>query len=104
LAPFFFLKGYRLCGLYLAGVNDDVLTIAYRKSGLGRDFLKIPVFISSGTNDNIAPPDRARSVAASIKTAGFRSVRLETFSGGHAVKNNHTIEALRWFRSLLRTR
>jgi pimeloyl-ACP methyl ester carboxylesterase len=100
LAPLLAVKGCRLCGIYLTGVNEDVLSLSYRKSRLGNDFLQTPIFISSGTNDSIAQPDRARSVADSLKGAGFRSVRLVTFSGGHAVKNAHTIEALRWFRAL----
>jgi hypothetical protein len=99
LAPLLVLKGCWLCGMYLSGANQDVLSLSYRKSGIGRPFLQMPVFISSGTNDNIAPPDQARSMAASIRSAGFQSVRIETFVGGHAVKNAHTIEALRWFRS-----
>ena len=99
LAPLLALKGCRLCGIYLAGVNQDELSVSYRKSHLGSEFRQIPVFISSGTNDSIAPPDRARSVADSIKAVGFKTVRLEMFSGGHAVKNAHTIEALRWFRT-----
>lgn len=99
LAPLLFLEGCRLCGIYLAGVNEDSLSVSYRKARVGREFLNIPIFISSGTNDNIAPPGRAGSVVASIKSSGFRFVRLETFSGGHGVKNTHTIEALRWFRA-----
>jgi pimeloyl-ACP methyl ester carboxylesterase len=97
LAPLLVVKGCRLCGIYLSGVNQDELSLSYRKSHLGKEFLQTPIFISSGSNDSVAPPDRARSVADSIKSAGFRSVRLVTFSGGHAVKNAHTIEALRWF-------
>lgn len=99
LAPLLVLRGCRLCGIYLAGVNEDVLSVSYRKSQLGKEFLQTPVFVSSGSNDSIAPPDRAQSVADSIKAAGFTTVRFVMFSGGHAVKNAHTIEALRWFRS-----
>jgi pimeloyl-ACP methyl ester carboxylesterase len=98
LAPLLVLDGTHVCGMYLTGLNEDVLSVAYGKSHLGKAFLKTPVFISSGTNDPIAPMDRARSVANSIKKAGFQSVRFETFAGGHVVKNAHTIEALRWFR------
>ena len=98
LTPLLVLKGCRLCGLYLTGVNEDELSVSYQRSHLGKEFLRTPVFISSGNNDGIAPPDRARAVADSIKGAGFTSVRFVMFSGGHAVKNAHTIEALRWFR------
>ena len=98
LMPVMYLKRCRICGLYLSGVNQDVLSVAYRKSRIGADFRKIPIFISSGINDTIAPTEIARKVAAEIRQAGFRSVRFETFTGGHAVKNDHTVEALRWFR------
>jgi predicted esterase len=102
LAPVLFLQGCRICGLYLSGMNEDVLSVSYRKSGIGKEFLNTPIFISSGTADKIAPPERARSVTASIQSAGFKSVRLRSFSGGHAVKNDHTVEALRWFRATLK--
>ncbi len=101
LAPLLFLEHCRLCGIYLSGVNQDVLTLSYRKSGIGPEFLKIPIFISSGVNDSIAPTEHARAVAASIKSTGFERVRFETFPQGHAIKNDHTIEALRWFRGLI---
>jgi len=101
LAPVFYLEGYRLCGIYLTGVNQDVLSISYRKSRLGSAFLNIPVFISSGTNDMIAPLASAREVAGSMTSSGFARVRFETFAGSHAVKKAHVIEALRWFRSQL---
>jgi hypothetical protein len=98
--PLLYIKGCRLRGIYLTGVNQDVLSLSYRKSRLGADFLKIPIFVSSGINDNIAPPARAQAVVNSLKGTGFRSVRFEMFPQGHAVKNDHTIAALRWFRSL----
>jgi pimeloyl-ACP methyl ester carboxylesterase len=101
LAPLLFLQGCRICGLYLSGMNEDVLSVSYRRSGIGREFLKTPIFISSGAKDTIAPLERARSVTLSIQNTGFKSVRLRAFSGGHAVKNDHTVEALRWFRALL---
>ena len=101
LAPVMYLTGCRLCGLYLSGMNQDFLSLSYRKSRIGADFLKVPVFLSSGTNDKIAPVAAAREVAGELRHTGFRSVRFETFAGEHAVKNNHTIEALRWFRKEL---
>jgi hypothetical protein len=99
LAPFLAIKGCRLCGIYLAGVNEDVLSVSYRKSRLGKPFVETPIFISSGSNDPIAPTNRARAVADSMKSTGFGHVRFESFSGGHVVKNAHTVEALRWFRA-----
>ena len=98
LAPVLFLEGYRLSGIYLSGVNRDVLSLSYRKSRIGPKFLKTPIFISSGISDPIAPPDRARDVYNSIKSAGFEQVRFEAFPQGHTVNNDHTIKALRWFR------
>jgi pimeloyl-ACP methyl ester carboxylesterase len=104
LAPLLFLERCRLCGIYLSGVNQDVLSVSYRRSRIGPAFLTTPVFVSSGLNDAIAPTERARAVAGSIKSTGFQRVRFETFPQGHAVKNDHTIEALRWFRALWKAR
>ncbi|MDB6147882.1 MAG: hypothetical protein JWO45_1546 [Spartobacteria bacterium] len=99
LAPFLSLKGCQLCGIYLSGVNEDFLSVAYRKARMGTEFLRTPVFLSSGLTDPIAPPDRAHLVERSLKHTGFLRVRFESFPQGHAVKNDHTLEALRWFRA-----
>lgn len=97
LAPLLYLRGCRLCGIYLSGVNEDVLSIAYSKSHIGPNFLNIPVFISNGTNDAIAPSSQAAAVAASIKSTGFKQVGFHRFTGRHQVNNDHTREALRSF-------
>jgi len=104
LAPVLYLEGCRLCGIYLSGVNLDVLSLSYQKGRIPPSFLKIPIFISSGIQDHIAPADRAREVYDSIKRTGFQRVRFESFPQGHMVNNDHTIEALRWFRALQNSR
>ena len=71
LAPVLYLKGCRLVGMYLIGMNQNVLTASYKKSRIGPAFLRIPIFISSGTNDTIAPVERAREITDEIKAHRF---------------------------------
>jgi hypothetical protein len=99
IAPLLALKGNRIAGLYLAGVNEDLLGEGYRKFHPGRDFLGTKIFITSGQSDGIATPAQTERVVRSMRINGFRQVRLETFPEGHNVKRPLTREALRWFHS-----
>jgi hypothetical protein len=99
IAPLLAIKGNRVAGLYLAGVNEDLLGEGYRKIHPGRDFLDTKVFIISGQSDKIATPAQTERVMRSIRANGFRQVRLETFPEGHNVKRPLTRAALRWFHS-----
>jgi hypothetical protein len=99
IAPLLALKGNRVAGLYLAGVNEDLLGQGYRTFHPGADFLGTKIFISSGQSDRIATPAQTERVRASMEKNGFRQVRLERFPEGHTVKIPLTHEALRWFNS-----
>jgi hypothetical protein len=99
IAPLLAIRGNRVAGLYLAGVNEDLLGEGYRKIHPGRDFLDTKIFIISGQSDKIATPAQTERVMRSIRANGFRQVRLETFPEGHNVKRPLTRAALRWFHS-----
>jgi hypothetical protein len=95
-------KGHALniCGFFLAGINDDKLSEAYKTYQPGADFLNIPVWISGGMDDVIATPSLEGKVAAGIRSTGFTRVRLEHFMGPHVLKRSEVKLALRWFRQL----
>lgn len=99
IAPLLAIEGNRLAGLYLAGINEDLLGEGYRKFHPGPDFFSTKVFITSGQRDKIATPAQTERVRQSIQASGFRQVRLETFPEGHNVKRPLTVAALRWFHS-----
>lgn len=98
IAPLLAIEGNRVAGLYLAGVNEDLLGQGYRKFHPGPDFFSTKIFITSGQRDRIATPMQTEVVRRSIQASGFRQVRLETFPQGHNVKRPLTREALRWFQ------
>jgi hypothetical protein len=99
IAPLLAIEGNRVAGVYLAGVNEDLLGEGYRKFHPGPDFFSTKVFISSGQSDKIATPAQTERVRQSIRAFGFRQVRLETFPEGHTIKRPLTVAALRWFHS-----
>jgi hypothetical protein len=99
IAPLLALKGNRVAGLYLAGVNEDLLAEGYRTFHPGADFLGTKIFITSGQSDRIATPAQTEHVRASMQKNGFRQVRLEMFPEGHRVKRPLTRAALLWFNS-----
>jgi hypothetical protein len=99
VAPLLAVKGNRVAGLYLAGVNQDLLGEGYRTFHPGADFLGTRIFITSGQTDRIATPAQTEAVRASMQKNGFRQVRLEMFPEGHRVKRPLTREALNWFNS-----
>ncbi|HJT46272.1 MAG TPA: hypothetical protein VJ721_08395 [Chthoniobacterales bacterium] len=90
----------RICGFFLAGINDDRISVAYRTYHPPPDFLNIPIWLSSGINDPLAPPFKHEHVRASLVNTGFKHVRLESFAGTHQVQPAQVQLALRWFRQL----
>jgi hypothetical protein len=99
IAPLLALKGNRVAGIYLAGVNEDLLGEGYRTFHPGADFLGTKIFITSGQSDRIATPAQTQHVMTSMQKNGFRQVRLEMFPEGHRVKRPLTRAALLWFNS-----
>ena len=93
-------RGLRICGLFLTGINADRLSAAYKEYHPPSDFLRIPVWLSSGTGDQIARPGVEEGVYYSVKRTGFQQVRLEKFPGGHEVSGAEVQRALHWFREL----
>jgi pimeloyl-ACP methyl ester carboxylesterase len=100
LAPLFSIAGCRIIGIFLTGINVDRLTPGYQVFHPGKDFLRTPIFISTGQDDKIATPHAQMEVKQSIQRTGFDRVRLETFNAGHAVSRSQVRLALRWFREL----
>lgn len=92
--------GIRIVGVFLAGMNEDRLTEAYEKLKPPRSFLDVPVWLSCGSYDRIAPLARQEEVEASMRHGGFQHVRLESFAGRHEVSVPELQRALRWFRQL----
>jgi dienelactone hydrolase len=86
---------HRIIGMLMMGCNQDMATVAYRKSA-PPNFLSAAIFLSSGKNDKIATPESHQYVANSLKATGFK-VRLESHDGAHDIYAPHIGEALRWF-------
>jgi hypothetical protein len=93
-------QAVKICGFFLAGINDDQISLAYKTYHPPPSFLNIPIWLSSGTGDSIAPPFKHEHVRASLANTGFKHVRLESFAGGHEVDPAQVQLALRWFRQL----
>jgi hypothetical protein len=93
-------RGFKICGFFLAGMNADRLSAAYHDNQPPADFLSIPVWLSSGTADQIARPGAEEGVFYSLKRTGFQQVRLEHFAGGHELKGEEIQRALHWFREV----
>lgn len=92
--------GFRICGMFLAGINSDRVTAAYKDYQPPANFLNIPIWISSGTADPIATPGAQEEVYYSLKRTGFTQVRFEKFFGGHSLKRTEIQTALHWFREV----
>ncbi|HMJ07328.1 MAG TPA: hypothetical protein VK474_13805 [Chthoniobacterales bacterium] len=90
----------KTCGFFLAGINDDRLSVAYRDYNPGADFLNIPIWISGGTDDLIASPSKEGALKVSLERTGFKRVRVEHFMGEHRLKRSEVRLALKWFREL----
>lgn len=93
-------RSLRICGLFLEGMNDDRVSVAYNQFHPPSTFLEVPIWLSSGLNDTIAPPFSQQRVQTSLQHTGFKHVRLEPFDGKHQLKAAELERALRWFREL----
>ena len=122
LAPLLAKAGYRISGVFLEGITQEKMppppeapvvnywvtgypsvccegiTDGYRQFQPGRNFLRTPIFLSTGLYDKVATPEQQTAVAESMRRSGFTNIRHVTFPGGHTVLHAHVIEALRWFR------
>ena len=94
------IKAVKPCGFFLAGINDDRLSVAYKMYHPPGDFLNTPIWLSSGMSDQRASYGAHERVRASLLNTGFKRVRLETFPGGHEVDAGQVQLALRWFREV----
>ena len=90
-------ENHRIIGMLMMGCNQDMATVAYRRSSPGGMFLTVPVFLSSGKSDTIATPAQHMAVRNSLQGTGFHKVRLESFDGAHDIYQPHITEALKWF-------
>ncbi len=88
---------HRVIGMLMMGCNQDMATVAYRKTAPGGGFLNAAIFLSSGKSDTIATPAQHEAVKNSLQASGFHKLRLESFDGGHDIYQPHIGEALRWF-------
>ena len=100
LAPYLVKAGLvNLRGLFLTGINVDRLSQSFAKYQPGPAFLATRIYLSSGAIDKVATPADHELVLASLRRAGFRHVRLESFAGEHEVNQAAVRDALRWFRA-----
>jgi predicted esterase len=99
LAAAFASQGRNVAGIYLAGVNaETVIPAAEHFKVLNANFKRIPIYLQSGDKDDIATPADHRIIYDELKRAGFKNVRLETFSGVHEIDPLPLRKALEWFR------
>lgn len=85
-------------GLFLAGINDDRMPEVLQNYPMSAEFLRIPIWISSGSSDPIATPVKTRDVQGSLVHLGFKDVHLSEFHGGHELDRADLRRALKWFR------
>jgi pimeloyl-ACP methyl ester carboxylesterase len=90
----------KIYGFFLAGINEDRLSEAYKVYHPSSDFLAVPIWLSSGMDDHKAPPGMHERVKFSLQNTGFQHIRVEGFLGGHEVKPAEVQRALRWFREI----
>ena len=85
-------------GFYMGGCNEATLMNAVAEERISKSkFKDAAYFITNGTSDDVATVDQGSQVAAAIRGAGCRNVRVETYEGGHRFNAAQFGEALAWF-------
>jgi len=93
-------RGYNLVGVFMGGVNQDMASKAASLYDPAVRFKRTPIYLSSGTKDKIATPQHHEEVKESLLSAGFSTVRLDTYDGGHGLSDSELQKALKWFVEL----
>jgi hypothetical protein len=92
------LQGRTPIGMFLGGCNEATPASALDAYGKPLpDFLRVPVYLSSGKRDKTATPAQHAEVELQLAAAGFKAIRLESNPGPHDVYAPHVREALEWF-------
>jgi len=91
---------YALIGMFMGGCNQDMASKGLdefkpKKS----DFLRVPIFLSNGKSDTVASVESGERTGKSMDKSGFKSIKLETYDGGHNLYRPHVKAALDWFMS-----
>jgi hypothetical protein len=92
--------GRNVLGMFMAGCNEDMATMALKERALDvpkKTFTKAKVLLSAGAEDKIASPEKTEKVAASLKASGFENVQMQTHAGAHSVEPSHVKAAMKWF-------
>ena len=98
LAAAFASQGRTVIGLYLAGINQNtLLDAATQFKVLNTDFKRIPVFLQSGEQDEVATRNIGRCWRADSRGIQERSHRI--LPGTHEVEPGPLRIALEWFMS-----
>ena len=89
-----------LIGVFMGGCNEDLPSESFRIYHPGEHFKAVPIFLSSGRADPIATPAQHAAVKASLARNGFKTIRLESYDGGHRPNQDQLKAALEWFLEL----
>jgi len=89
---------WRVVGIFMGGCNEDRATLGLQLFQPGAGYLRVPMFLSNGTQDPIANAGHAAAVRDSMTRSGFANIRLESFNGAHQLDSQHLRTALRWFK------
>jgi hypothetical protein len=94
-------NGWSLIGMYMGGCKKDMASRGQKKYHPKRSiFRKIPVYLSVGKKDNIISLMDVNEVRLSMKSNGFKDVRMETYNGGHKPDQSQITESLQWFKEV----
>jgi predicted esterase len=103
LAAFSMLHGNRPLGVLQLGCNEPSMRYVLEIYQPPKEaFLALPVYLSGGSEDAIAPPDDVDAVERALLRAGFRQVVSRQFRGGHEIHPRHIRDALQWFGEIHR--
>lgn len=90
--------GRNVLGMFMAGCNEDMASRALQELRPSKKiFNRTKVFLSIGSRDVIAGPDKAEAVVKSLKRSGFDDIQSVVFDGVHELRRDHLMTAMHWF-------
>lgn len=98
LGGWFSESGRNVLGMFMGGCNEDMASRALQELRPSKKvFNRTKVFLSIGSRDEIAGPDKAETVVKSLKRSGFDDIQSVVFDGVHELRRDHLMTAMDWF-------
>jgi hypothetical protein len=91
-------EDYNVKGAFMGGAGDERFSAGIAEFRAPRSAVRnVAVFLAHGTQDHLVSAQMADRTEQAIRSVGIRSVRRDSYDGGHGMAEESLKRALDWF-------